>query len=168
MNTIGHLGERMLRTFQESTFAHPQGRILAVEEELRGVLVPGLPDLLARLDLVVETADALEVTDLKTSKSAWTNGQVEQSAGQLLLYSQVAKELSDGRPLRLGFAVLTKTKNPDLTLHPVTCDSQQVERTMLVVKKVWGAIEAGHFYPAPSSMQCPTCPYRGPCRDWNG
>ena len=48
INTIGHLTDRLLRTFQQSTFSRPVGRIIGVEEELRGELVPGLPDLLAR------------------------------------------------------------------------------------------------------------------------
>jgi hypothetical protein len=55
IRTIGHLAERLIRTFRESAFARPDGTIIAVEEELRGELIPGLPDLLARVDLIVET-----------------------------------------------------------------------------------------------------------------
>jgi len=34
------------------------------------------------------------------------------------------------------------------------------------VEHVWRAIEAGHFYPAPSAMNCPACPFRDACRAW--
>jgi hypothetical protein len=54
---------------QQSAFAQPRGKILGVEEELRGRLVAGCPDLLARIDLLVETDDALVITDFKTARS---------------------------------------------------------------------------------------------------
>jgi CRISPR/Cas system-associated exonuclease Cas4 (RecB family) len=168
LSSIGRLADRMPRTFQQSSFAQPQGRIIAAEEELRGELMPGLPDLLARVDLIVETETALELVDFKTARTAWSAEHVADSAGQQLLYGELAKALSDGKPLRLGFAVLTKTRFPDLTVHAVPVAPRQVERTKQVVERVWRAIEAGHFYPAPSAMNCPSCPYREPCRAWSG
>jgi hypothetical protein len=63
------LAERMLRAFQNSEAAQPGGTIIGIEEEFRGELVPGLPDLLARVDLLVDAGDALVITDFKTSKS---------------------------------------------------------------------------------------------------
>ena len=41
-----------------------------------------------------------------------------------------------------------------------------VARTKRVVENVWRAIEAEHFYPAPSAMSCPSCPCREQCRTW--
>jgi CRISPR/Cas system-associated exonuclease Cas4 (RecB family) len=70
--------------------------------------------------------------------------------------------------VRLAFAVLSKTKAPELVLHPVEADAQQVERAKRVVERVWQAIQGGHFYPNPSPLNCPTCPYREPCRAWTG
>src|SRR5262249_21407601 len=146
----------------------PVGTILAIEEEFRGLLIPGCPDLLARVDLIVETADALQVTDFKTARAQWTEAQVQESASQLLLYSELAKPLADGKPLRLAFAVLPKTKQPELAIHPVALDVHQLKRTKKIVERIWLAIQAGHFYPAPSALNCATCPYRRPCRDWIG
>jgi hypothetical protein len=57
----------MFAAFQASDFAQPAGRILGVEEELRASIVPGCPKLLGRLDLVVETPDAVIVNDLKSA-----------------------------------------------------------------------------------------------------
>jgi len=167
-NAIGHLADRVLRAFERSAIARPEGRIIAVEEELRGELVPGIPDLLARIDLLIETDDALHLLDLKTARTSWNEDNVARSTGQLLLYSELVKHMADGKPLRLGFAVLTKGKFPDLTVHPVMHDPKQVERTKRIVEKVWRSIECGHFFPSPSPMQCPTCPYREPCRNWMG
>jgi hypothetical protein len=168
INSIGKLVDRMLRAFQRSCFSRPEGQIIAVEEELQGELIPGLPVLQARVDLVIETGTDIEVWDFKTCRSTWNEERVAESAGQLLLYSEVVKDLSDGKPLRLGFAVLTKSKTPDLMLHPVTADSHQMQRNKRIVEQIWRAIESGSFYPRPSPLNCPTCPYREPCREWRG
>ena len=70
--------------------------------------------------------------------------------------------------LQLQFAVLTKGKQPALVLHAVPGDRHRIDRTKRIVERVWRAIAAGNFYPAPSPMQCPSCPYRKPCREWMG
>ncbi|HUE72290.1 MAG TPA: PD-(D/E)XK nuclease family protein [Pirellulaceae bacterium] len=108
--SLDGLAQRMLRAFSASDLAVPQGRILAVEEELRGNLIPGLPDILARIDLIFETPHELVIADWKTSRSRWNAEQVEESAPQLLLYSDLVRELAPGKSLRVEFAVLTKTK----------------------------------------------------------
>ena len=69
-HTIGQLADRVLAAFRESELAQPAGAILGVEEELRGQLLEGTPDLLARIDLLTETEDALTVTDFKTAPAA--------------------------------------------------------------------------------------------------
>ena len=162
------LAQRVLAAFQVSTLANPEGAILGVEEEFRSPLVPGCPDLLGRIDLIVETDEAVVVTDLKTAKSRWSQAQVEESAGQLLLYHELTKSLVPRKRLRLQFAVLTKTKTPTVDLHEVPVDVKQVDRTKRIVERVWRTIEAQHFYPAPSPMQCPGCSFRVPCRAWGG
>ena len=167
-DTFGRLADRMLRAFRDSDFAHPDGVILGIEEELRGEFVSGCPELLARVDLLVDMGDELRLLDFKTSRSAWSTGKVEEAAPQLLLYSELAKTLADGKPLRLCFAVLTKAQLPVLTMHDVSLNAQQLERTKRTVERVWHAIQSGHFYPAPSPLQCPSCPYREPCRAWTG
>jgi CRISPR/Cas system-associated exonuclease Cas4 (RecB family) len=162
------LAERMLRAFQESDAACPGGEIIGIEESLRGELFPGCPDLLARVDLLVDTGTTLVLTDFKTSRGRWNRDHVQESAGQLLLYHELASDLAGGRPIKLEFTVVTKTKNPAVESHPVPVSEQQIERTKRIVERVWQAIRSGHFYPNPSPMQCPTCPYRGPCRAWKG
>ena len=70
--------------------------------------------------------------------------------------------------IRLGFSVISKSKSPIAERHPVRTDAQRILRTKQVVARVWKAIEARHFYPAPSPLNCPPCPFREPCRSWSG
>ena len=162
------LAVRILQAFRTSELAVPSGTILAVEEEFVGDIGADCPPLLARLDLAVENEDAVVVTDFKTAKSRWSFERAEGSATQLLLYGELARSLGDGKPVQLQFGVLTKTKEPAVDVHPVEADASRVDRMRRIVERVWKAIEAEHFYPAPSPMNCPTCPYRTPCRSWPG
>jgi CRISPR/Cas system-associated exonuclease Cas4 (RecB family) len=103
---------------------------------------------------------------LKTSRSRWSPEQAEESGGQLLLYHELAKSLAPRKQLRLQFAVITKTKQPAVDLLEVPVNAQRIDRMKRIVEGVWKAIDSQVFYPAPSPTQCPTCPYREPCRAW--
>ena len=166
--SLDALARRMLAAFQASELADPPGTILGIEEELRGALIPGVPDLLARVDLLVDRGDSLTLTDFKTARSRWSEEQVRDSAGQLLLYHELARPIAEGRPVRLEFVVLTKTKTPEVLRYEVPADPVQIARTKRVVEKVWRAIESECFFPAPSAMSCASCPYRDACRTWVG
>jgi putative RecB family exonuclease len=168
VHSVGRLADRMLRAFQASSLAHPAGTIIGVEEPLFGELMPGMPDLMARVDLLVDRGTSVELVDFKTNRGVWSPGHVQDAAGQLLLYHELAKPLAQGRPMTLTFAVFTKTKVPEVHLHPVAVDPHEVERTKAIVAQVWRAIEAENYYPRPSPMHCPTCPFREPCRNWRG
>jgi putative RecB family exonuclease len=88
--SLGDLAARMLTAFLNSPAASVQGRVLGVEEEVRGILVEGVPDLYGRVDLLTEDLDPLIITDIKTSRGKWSAEQVEDSGEQLLLYSHLA------------------------------------------------------------------------------
>jgi putative RecB family exonuclease len=166
--SLDQMARRMLEAFAIGDIAKPAGRILAVEETLRGAVIPGLPDLLGRVDLIVETDTALVVTDWKSARSRWSSEQVEESCEQLLLYSELVRGFAPGKAVRLDFAVLTKTKEVAIERHSAAVDPWRVERTKRVVQRVWQAIQTGNFYPAPSPMNCPGCPFQGPCHGWSG
>ena len=165
---LDETAKRMLAAFAVSSLAKPTGRILAVEETLRGLVIPGLPDLLGRVDLIIETDTELVISDWKTSRSRWSAEQAEDATEQLLLYAELAQDFAPGKRVRLEFVVLTKTKEVAVDQFLSAVDSLRVKRTKQVVERVWRAIEAGHFYPAPSPMNCAGCPYRQPCRAWCG
>jgi CRISPR/Cas system-associated exonuclease Cas4 (RecB family) len=159
--------ERMIRAFAGSELARTEHHIVAVEERLRGNIIPGIPDVVACVDLIVETPAELVITDWKTSRCRWNAEQVEEAAEQLLLYSELAGDYTPNKPIRLQFAVLTKTKEVAIDRHSVPVDRKRVARTKRVVERVWRAIEAEHFYPAPSPMNCCSCPFREPCNAWS-
>jgi putative RecB family exonuclease len=162
------LARRMLGAFQASAFARPQGRILAIEEELRGPVASGVPDLLGIVDLIVDAPQALVLRDWKTSRSKWSAVEIEQAAEQLLLYAELAADFAPGKPVRLEFAVLTKTKEVRVDRHAIEPTKGMTDRLKRVVQRVWRAIEAEHFYPAPAPLACGGCPFREPCRRWPG
>ena len=62
--------------------------------------------------------------------------------------------------------ILTKTKEVAVDRHLLTVDPIAVSRVKRIVEQVWRAIEAECFFPAPSAMNCPGCPYRDHCRAW--
>jgi CRISPR/Cas system-associated exonuclease Cas4 (RecB family) len=168
IRSISQLAQAMFYAFQHSTFAHPTSTIIAVEEEIRAKLIPDLPEFVGRLDLVVESSEAYVINDFKTARRPWSEAHVAGSASQLLLYHELVKSWGDDKPVRLAFAVLTKTRSPQLVIHPVSADQGQIERTRRVIERVWQAIESGNIYPNPSPANCHSCPYRQPCRAWAG
>ncbi len=133
----------MLTAFLKSPAASVQGRVLGVEEELRGTLVDGVPDLYGRVDLLTEDSDSLVVTDIKTSRGKWGQEQVEDSGEQLLLYSHLASEIAPGKKIATRFLVLTKTKEPVVEEHVREVEPAAVKRTLAGVERVWRAIAAG-------------------------
>lgn len=167
-DSLHELGDRMLRAFLDSDLTQPSGKILGVEEALRGELSAELPDLLGRIDLLLETEDSVIVQDFKTSRSAWNEQQASDQSEQLLLYADLVRGLVPGKRLRLQFAVITKAKTPKVQLLEAPFDAGRLERTKRVFESVWAAIEAGHFYPNPSPLSCNGCGYRSVCAAWSG
>ena len=168
INTIGELAQRVVTAFQESVLSQPDGSILGVEEELRGPIVSDVPDLLARIDLLTETGDELAVVDFKTARSRWSKEQASDSAEQLLLYSELARHLAPHKTVVCRFIVVTKAKKPVVEQHSVPVDHRRIKQTKTIVERVWRAIEAGVFYPAPSPIACGSCPFHQRCREWTG
>lgn len=167
-DSLDALAAKMLAAFLNSPAANVQGRVLGVEEEIRGTLVEGVPDFYGRIDLVTEDDDRLVLTDFKTSRGKWSTEQAEDAAEQLVLYSKLAGELAPGKKLVTRFLVLTKTKEPVIEEHLGEVRPDRVARTVTSVERVWRAVEAGNFYPAPSVVGCTSCGYRAACSGWRG
>jgi len=166
--SLDTLAAKMLTAFLNSPAASVQGRVLGVEEEIRGMLAEGVPDLYGRVDLLTEDSDSLVITDIKTTRSRWSAEQVEDSGEQLVMYAHVASEISPGKKIATRFLVLTKTKEPVIEEHVREVEPAAVKRTLAGVERVWRAISAGNFYPAPSTVGCAGCGYRAACREWMG
>jgi putative RecB family exonuclease len=166
--SLDTLATKMLAAFLASPAASVRGRVLGVEEEIRGTLVEGVPDLYGRIDLVTEDDDQLVLTDLKTSRGKWSPEQADDASEQLVLYSKLAGELAPGKKLITRFLILTKTKEPVVEEHQGEVWPDRVARTMASVERVWKAIESGVVYPAPSPVGCASCGYRQACEGWRG
>jgi CRISPR/Cas system-associated exonuclease Cas4 (RecB family) len=166
--SLDALAAKMLSTFLKAPAAAVRGRVLGVEEEIRGTLAPGMPDLYGRVDLLTEDDDQLVISDVKTSRSRWGADQAEESAEQLLLYSRLASELAPGKKIVTRFLVLTKTKEPVIEEHVAEVKPEKVARTLAGAQRVWHAMQSGLFYPAPSPMACAGCPFREACSKWQG
>jgi ATP-dependent helicase/DNAse subunit B len=160
--------ERVLVAFQSSPVPRPAGTIVGVETEIRGQIAPGVPDLLGRVDLLVDAADTLMVTDFKSSRSRCNADHVEAAADQLLLYSQLVREIAQRRKLELQFCVITKTKDPSVECHAVEWSPARAARSTRIIERVWSTIASSHFYPAPSALNCGSCPFREIRRGWDG
>ena len=85
-----------------------------------------------------------------------------------MLNADLVHRLIPDKRVRVQFAVITKAKAPKVQLLEVRFDESKLERAMRVFESVWSAIQSGHFYPAPSPMNCPTCPFSSECNAWTG
>ncbi len=168
-DSLKDLAARMLKAFQDSELSKLDSQLLGVEEEVRGRIIPGCPDILGRLDLMLLAKDRLRIIDFKTSRSAWNEDQMQASAPQLLLYCELVKPLAQefgDLPVSIEWIILTKTKSPSVTLHSLSPDPVAIHRIKRTVRSVWSAIKTGHTYPVPSSMNCSSCPFQNACRQW--
>lgn len=165
IDTLHALADRMIMSFLASPLASPKGIILGIEEELRVVIDPELPDVLARVDLVTQTDGSLHVIDFKTSRSRWTEEKALESGDQLVLYGVTVGKMSQslGLPVKLHFAIVTKAKTPVIQLLPVPTNPDRVTLMKESIMQVWQAIQVGNFYPNPSPQNCTTCPFRSRC-----
>ncbi len=168
--SLKDLAARMLTAFQGSNVSLADGELLGVEEELRARIVESCPDILGRIDLITVTPAALRITDFKTSRSAWGESKIQESAPQQLLYSELVKPLAEacGKPMEIEWIVLTRGKQPAVHRHMLTPDPREIARIKAVVQRVWQAIVAGSFFPSPSAMNCATCPFQNACKRWEG
>jgi hypothetical protein len=158
----------MLTAFLNSPTASVLGRVLGVEEGIRGMLVEGVPDLYGRIDMVTEDSDSLVLTDFKTSRGKWSPEQAEDASEQLVLYSKLAGDLAPGTKLVTRFLVLTKTRETAIEEHLGEVPPNRLARTVTSVERVWKAIASENFYPAPSVVGCASCGYRQACAGWKG
>lgn len=168
--SLDALAGRIFEAFLASPESRPAGTLVGVEEELTVTLDPDLPDVLARVDLVIQDEQALHVIDFKTSRSRWNEQKAAESAEQLMLYAntvgRLARELA--LPVQAGFVVITKAKKPAVQSLGIDVDPSRLTGAIAAIKPVWQAVLAGHFYPSPHPMHCTTCQFRSRCPVFGG
>ncbi len=170
--SLRDLAGRMLTAFlsHDAATLGTSGRLLGVEEELRGAIIDGVPDILGRIDLMILTDKALRIIDFKTSRSAWSASKITEAAPQQLLYSQLVRPIADAFrvPVQVEWVVITKGKSPKVECHKLTPNLAQIHRTNEMVRGVWRAICGEFFFVNPSTMNCSTCPHRTACETREG
>jgi putative RecB family exonuclease len=164
--SLGELAKRILLAFINNPAARPDGTVIAIEEQLRSKLIDDAPEILGRIDLGLETEDAVVITDFKTSRSRWSIAQRMDSELQAVVYSELARPVAGDKPVRVEFLVLTKTKAPAIETVTFEPTPERTRRGLAMMSATWNAIESGQFFPTPSITACPSCAFRKQCSSW--
>lgn len=162
-NCLEQLAEAMLTAFLDSELAGPQGDVIAVEETLTETLCADLPDILCRVDQIVQVGKTLILRDFKTARNRWSEQKVATQSGQLLLYHRLVGQRLGEEDIQLRFGVVTKGRSPAVQDLPVPVQPDRIDSLIGIIRSVWAAIGAGSFYPTPSAMVCNSCPWRQRC-----
>lgn len=121
--------------------------------------------LIAIVDLITAGEDdTWKVTEFKTSGRAYGESEVATSLQPTCYVHAIAATF--GRAATVEYAVLVKTKTPKLQRLKTARYDEDSGRLGDMIQTVERAIQLNVFYPIESPMNCSTCPYRQPCRDW--
>ena len=150
--------------------APPPTAILSVEQSLTVPLMNGSNEYLDRplvtiQDLLCEEDNQLTVVELKTSSRRYSQAEVDTSL-QASCYAGAAATYF-GRTVKVRYRVMVKNKTPLLQELSTTRDETDYRRVGEIASQVGQAVQSDIFYPNESPMNCSTCPYRSPCRDWS-
>jgi len=122
--------------------------------------------LVAILDLICEDEEELKVVEFKTSGRKYSEAETATSL-QVTCYLNAIREKYD-RSASLYYKILVKTKTPQVQEIKTGRTPADISRLGDLVEVVERAIAAGVFYPIENVMNCSGCPFRQPCREWNG
>lgn len=120
--------------------------------------------LLAIADLITESSEGLLVNEFKTSSRAYSCMEVEQSL-QASCYVHAAEE-TWAEPATVRFTIFVKTKQPRIQRLDTVRDANNSTRLGDIVQNIERAIRVDAYYPIESALNCGTCPYRQPCKEW--
>ena len=166
--TVIDLGVALLEKYCNEP---PPENIVAVEEAM---IVPLCTSdghilekpLVAVVDLLTHEENGLVINEFKTSGRKVSENEVA-TAAQASCYAHVIRERYD-QSASVRYTVLVKTKTPYVQRIETTRSESDLTRlgdTFLAVEQ---AIDAKAYYPIESPMNCTSCAYREPCREWQG
>lgn len=147
----------------------PPDHIIGIEQEILAPLHNSRGEyletpLLAVADLITEGNEELTVQEFKTSGRAYSEMEAETSL-QPTCYVNACQE-AFGQPATVEYTVLVKTKTPKIQRLKAVRHEDDLARLGDIVENIERAIEANVFYPVENPLNCSTCPYRQPCREW--
>lgn len=148
----------------------PPTGIQQVEEHVLVPLINSAGDplekpLAAVADLIYGDENGVTIRELKTSKRAYSQSQVD-TALQATCYANAVYYQTRGIWPTVEYAVLTKTKTTKAQLLTTTRSLDDLGRLGDLVQTIEQAVTAGVFYPIESPMNCSGCPYRAECLEW--
>jgi CRISPR/Cas system-associated exonuclease Cas4 (RecB family) len=147
----------------------PPANIVAIEETILAPLHNTRGEyletpLMAVADLITEDAETLTIGEFKTSSRAYSESEVETSL-QPTCYVNAVLETT-GVHAAVEYTVLVKTKTPKVQRLTTVRNEADLGRLGDIVENIERAIQAQAFYPVETPLNCSTCPFRQPCREW--
>jgi CRISPR/Cas system-associated exonuclease Cas4 (RecB family) len=147
----------------------PPENIVAIEQEIIAPLHNSQGEyletpLVAVADLITEGNEELAVREFKTSSRAYSEMEAETSL-QPTCYVNAVQEIY-GHPATVEYTVLVKTKTPKVQRLTTVRTDEDLSRLGDIVETIERAIQAKVFYPVETPLNCSTCPFRQPCREW--
>jgi CRISPR/Cas system-associated exonuclease Cas4 (RecB family) len=141
------------------------GQIISIEHANRFRLLADAPPIESRIDLLELQGTDLVVSDLKTSRSKYSDAKVQEAIPQLVLYATgllpLMRELGATR-IVTKFVVVTKAKKPVVQVIQPQCSQNDVTHVRQMILEQWQSIKTG-VYPRRESWACNSCPYRRQC-----
>lgn len=149
----------------------PPSGIVAVEQTFLAPLVTSQGEVLEKplvavLDLLTRDAASLTVTDFKTSGRSMSGLEADLSLQATCYANAVNYQFAE--PSRFQFVVLVKTKTPKVQQLPTARSEADLGRLADVAQSVERAIANHVYFPVETPLNCSTCCYRKPCREWTG
>jgi len=147
----------------------PPTNIIAVEQRLIAPVRNSRDEYLETpivsvADLITEENDTLKIKEFKTSGRAYSAIEAETSL-QPTCYVNAVHEVY-GRSAEVDYTVLVKTKTPKIQKVSANRLDEELGRLGDIVETIERAVQTNVFYPVETPMNCSTCPFRGPCREW--
>ncbi len=147
----------------------PPSNIRQIEQQVLVPLVNSSGDYLEKplaavADLVYGEDGHITIRELKTSKRAYSQSEVD-AALQATCYANAIHQTTGQWPT-IEYGVLTKTKTPRVQLLTTCRGGSDVGRLGDLVESIERAVQAGIFYPIESPLNCSSCPYRAECLEW--
>lgn len=148
----------------------PPENIIAIEQEIIAPLHNSQGEyletpLVAVLDLITEGNEEMTVREFKTSGRAYSEIEAETSLQPTCYVNAVQESL--GIAPTVEYTVLVKTKTPKVQRLTTVRNDDDLGRLGDIVENIERAIQAQAFYPVETPLNCSTCPYRRPCREWS-
>jgi hypothetical protein len=168
--SLRDMASRMISAYREHLLAadalHPPAQIVAIEHAERFRLLPDVPPIEMRVDLLeIDRDGQVIVTDVKTSRSCWTDIKLREALPQLILYARglmpIVRALGATKIVP-RFTVVTKSKAACIQELSPSATQDDLDRLKQQVQDVWHSIQNQVFVQR-TGWQCAQCPYKKRC-----